>query len=800
MANYEASLLSRLANSETDLLEDVELIDVLNEIKTKSKEVQEKLAEAKEKSIEIAEKREQFRPVASRGAVLYFCIVDLATINWMYSSSLQQFLDLFDYGIYNSQKSPQVKDRVKFIIDCMTYKTYRYINRGLMENDRVTFKLMVCLKILVKEDRLNAGDINLMLKAGSAIDDRNKKFAWLDQKAWLNLLALSRHKFNNDHQPFFKDIIDKMSRNDKDWKAYYMNDTPEVLPVQDYEDKIAAEGIGHFLRLCLIRCFREDRSVLASQRFIRQVLSEEYMAPVNDNLIDMLTESSPNRPILFLLAPGSDPTNNIDELARKKKIAQFKISMGEGMEEPAMLNIDNAQRDGNWVILNNCHLSLDFMAKMEEICNPKDKDVHENFRLWITTEKHNKFPLGLLQMALKVGYEPPKGIYAGMSRTYSTYINGDFLEKVEPYEKWRNIVFCVCFLHSIVYERRKFGPLGFCVPYEFNQSDLEASLTYIENHMNAASLGISQIQWKAIVYMVCEIQYGGRITDAIDREMFSTYGQLWLTQKVFDETGFNFNTLSEFSYFIPDVQEIGKYQEYIHTFPESDDPTIFGLNVSADLTYRINESKKMIDTLIDTAPKSSGGGGGKTKEEEVKDLCASLEKQLPDDFIEVEYKESLSRLAIPKGLSANKNVPLTVFLRQEIEVFQVVIDAVRVTLKDVVLAIDGQIIMTTEILDIINNMFDFRVPTKWLLDATGSVEISWLSPTLGGWMKGLGDRYYQLNNWLLKGRPPSFWLTGFYNQQGFLTCANQEITRQNYDNGWSLDLVKQWFEPQRETI
>jgi dynein heavy chain len=133
-------------------------------------------------------------------------------------------------------------------------------------------------------------------------------------------------------------------------------------------------------------------------------------------------------------------------------------------------------------------------------------------------------------------------------------------------------------------------------------------------------------------------------------------------------------------------------------------------------------------------------------------------------------------------------------------VFQVVIDICRVTLKDVVLAIDGQIIMTTEILDIINNMFDFRVPSKWLLDATGSVEISWLSPTLGGWMKGLADRYFQLNNWLLKGRPPSFWLTGFYNQQGFLTCANQEITRQNYDNGWSLDLVKQWFEPQRETI
>jgi len=50
--------------------------------------------------------------------------------------------------------------------------------------------------------------------------------------------------------------------------------------------------------------------------------------------------------------------------------------------------------------------------------------------------------------------------------------------------------------------------------------------------------------------------------------------------------------------------------------------------------------------------------------------------------------------------------------------------------------------MTTEILEIISNMFDFRVPKRWILDATGSVEISWLSPTLGGWMKGLSDRYY----------------------------------------------------------
>lgn len=98
----------------------------------------------------------------------------------------------------------------------------------------------------------------------------------------MNVLALSRHKFNQDHQPFFKDIADKMSRNEKDWKAFIFEAEPENVPVQDYEDKIAAEIIGHFLHLCLIRCLREDRMVLASGKFIRRVLGDEYMAPVTD--------------------------------------------------------------------------------------------------------------------------------------------------------------------------------------------------------------------------------------------------------------------------------------------------------------------------------------------------------------------------------------------------------------------------------------------------------------------------------------------------------------------------------------
>lgn len=113
-------------------------------------------------------------------------------------------------------------------------------------------------------------------------------------------------------------------------------------------------------------------------------------------------------------------------------------------------------------------------------------------------------------------------------------------------------------------------------------------------------------------------------------------------------------------------------------------------------------------------------------------------------------------------------MPLNIFLNQEIQRFQIILNIVKQTLDDMSLAIDGAIIMTSDLIESINAIFDFRVPKKWLFDPTGG-EISWLIPSLSGWIKGLMDRHFQLNQWLTTKRPLSFWITGFFNPQGFLT-------------------------------
>jgi dynein heavy chain len=57
--------------------------------------------------------------------------------------------------------------------------------------------------------------------------------------------------------------------------------------------------------------------------------------------------------------------------------------------------------------------------------------------------------------------------------------------------------------------------------------------------------------------------------------------------------------------------------------------------------------------------------------------------------------------------------PLNIFLRQEIDRMQRVISIVRTTLSDLKLAIDGTIIMSENLRDALDNMFDARVPNTW---------------------------------------------------------------------------------------
>jgi len=104
----------------------------------------------------------------------------------------------------------------------------------------------------------------------------------------------------------------------------------------------------------------------------------------------------------------------------------------------------------------------------------------------------------------------------------------------------------------------------------------------------------------------------------------------------------------------------------------------------------------------------------------------------------------------------------------------------------VLLAIKGEVVLTTELQQAMDAIFNASVPRSWLYTPGGD-EFSWLLSKLGGWMGSLVDRDNQLRSWLLDKEPAAYWLTGFFNPQGFLTAVKQQVARAHR---WALDGVE----------
>jgi len=323
-------------------------------------------------------------------------------------------------------------------------------------------------------------------------------------------------------------------------------------------------------------------------------------------------------PIVYLLSAGADPTDTVQTYAHKKKKHITCVSMGEGQEPVALRAINSATVEGMWVMLQNCHLGLPFMEGLEDLLGKIHvaETTLPDFRLFITCEPNPKFPIGLLQLAVKVTCQPPSGLRAGLMRSYTVIVDQDRLERVET-AQWRVLVYALCFQHSVVQERRKYGAMGWCVPYEYNDGDISACLLFLERHLYQGALS-----WPTLQYMVAEVQYGGKITDNNDRRLFSTYANQWLTSAT-TKPGFAFRpseTLqkieNDFAYGTPPGDTHDDYAAFAKTLPSVDSPEVFGLHPNAELAFQTAGVRNLLATILETQPKGGGSsGGGPTREE-----------------------------------------------------------------------------------------------------------------------------------------------------------------------------------------
>ena len=151
------------------------MISVLQETKTTAAEVNKKLEIAAETETKINIAREEFRPVAARGSILYFLIVEMSNVSPMYQTALKQFLGIFDSSVTKSKPTHIVQKRIENIIEFLTKAVWKYTSRGLFEQHKFLFTLLLTLKIDLHLGTVAHKEFLFLLKGGASLNMNSVK-------------------------------------------------------------------------------------------------------------------------------------------------------------------------------------------------------------------------------------------------------------------------------------------------------------------------------------------------------------------------------------------------------------------------------------------------------------------------------------------------------------------------------------------------------------------------------------------------------------------------------------------------
>ncbi|KAJ3224818.1 Dynein heavy chain 2, axonemal [Clydaea vesicula] len=731
------------------LLDDAKLVNTLQSSKSTAEEVTQQLvvSEQTEKRIDTA--REAYRPCAQRASILYFVLNDLAQIDPMYQFSLDSYIDLFDKSITKSKRLEEINERISSLNEYHTYAVYKTTCRGLFEEHKRLFSFQMTVKILEATNKINKDEYDFFLRGGQVLDkdaQMTNTSDWINETAWDNITEL-------ENLPAFSGLPSAIEQGERDWKIWFMSAEPESSPLPgEWENKL-----NDLQRMLVVRSLRPDRVIFCGQNFVANNLGAKFIDPPILDVNDIFNDSSPKIPLIFVLSPGVDPTIGLTQLAHKKGMGErfSYVSLGQGQSPKATQLIEQGLRNGNWVFLANCHLSISWMPLLDKMIeNIGLENPHPDFRLWLSSSPHPSFPISILQTSIKMTTEPPKGLKANLSRLFSNFNQDTFCKTQKP-EVYQKLLFSLSFFHAVLLERKKFLTLGWNITYDFNDSDFDVC----ENLLAVLLDEYTEIPWDALKYLISEANYGGRITDDWDRRVSKSYINGLFCDEALSTPQYKVCTMA--NYFIPDSTEIQFFKDYISSLPQTEKPEVFGQHPNADIASQIKESSNLLSSLLSLQPTITAGKGT-SREEKVLSISADILKKLPED---IDYESTYK--AFKHDMS-----PLNVVLLQEISRYNALLQSIRKSLGELQNGIKGIIVMSPELEETFSYIFASLVPPLW------SKAYFTLKP-LASWTRDLIQRIEFFNEWSKGNEPKTFWLGGFTFPTGFLTAVLQKTARRN---------------------
>ncbi|KAJ1515292.1 Dynein heavy chain 7, axonemal [Coelomomyces lativittatus] len=754
LQEIEDKILEILSSSKGNILEDETAIQVLSSSKELSKTITEKQAIAEKTERQIDSVRSGYKPIAAHSSVLFFCIAALANIEPMYQYSLPWYINLFISSIENSEKSNDLDKRLGNLRKYFTESLYSNVCRSLFEKDKLIFSVMLTVTIMKAENNLNMDEWNFFLSGGMGVDHNpqpNPDPSWISESIWTDLSKLKR-------LPGFEDLLNVIKVQLVEFKKLFDSSNPHEIPLPGG----LHTSLTTFQRLLVLKCLRMDKVVPALQNFIIERMGRRYIEPPPFDLSSSFMDSTSTTPLIFVLSPGADPMTALLKFADDKKMNSNRlnsISLGQGQGPIAAKMISKAITEGSWIVLQNCHLAVSWMTTLEKICEDLNPETtNRDFRLWLTSYPSEKFPVTILQNGVKMTNEPPKGLKANILKNYLTDPISDknFQEGCSKQPVFEKMLFSLCFFHSIVQERRQFGPIGWNIPYEFNDTDLRISSRQLRNFLNE----YKDIPYAALIYLTGHCNYGGRVTDDKDRRTLLSLLSLYYNPAVIE--GENVALSASGTYRIPTST---KYQDcitYIKSLPLESKPEVFSLHENADISRNLLETENLLRCILLTQENTEGSGGSNNAESLVYDLASDMLSKIPPVFnipniqekYPVMYNESMNTVLIQECIRF-KNLMV------------VVIDS----LKNIQKALKGLVVMSSDLEDVNRSLLNGKIPSMWSSKSYPSMK------PLAGYFQDFLARLAFFRQWIEEGPPIVYWVSGFFFTQSFLTGVLQNFAR-----------------------
>ncbi|KAJ3312837.1 hypothetical protein HDV04_002647 [Boothiomyces sp. JEL0838] len=755
LLELEDALLSRLSAAEGNFLGDTALVENLEITKVTAIDIEQKVEEAKRTEKKINETRELYRPVAARSSLLYFLLNDLWQIHPMYQYSLNAFKVVFKNAINRAEPSEELKERVRNLIDSITYMVFVYTTRGLFERDKLIFTAQMTFQILLAAQDIDFVELDFLLR-GPRVIGAVSTLDWLSQASWGMIKALSNLEV-------FRSLASDIEGSSKQWKKYCENEIPEneKLP-QEWKNKSPLQ------KMCILRCLRPDRMTYAVKNFIGLKMGDRYIMSARVPIAQSFLESGPATPIFFILSPGVDPVKEVEVLGKSYGVSEdlgnfHNVSLGQGQEVIAEQKLDLAYKNGGWVMLENIHLVAKWLPILEKKLEALSVGANPSFRVFLSAEPAGDpafhiIPISILQASIKITNEPPTGMQANIHRALDNFTQ-ESIERCSKDAEFRTILFALCYFHAVVLERRKFGTQGWNKGYPFSTGDLMISTDVLYNYLET----FSKVPWTDLRYMFGEIMYGGHISDDWDRILCSSYLDVYIREEML-EGGFELAP----GFVAPPTSDYKDYHRYIDENLPPESPNLYGLHPNAEIGVLSKMADKMFKTILEMQPGDTSGGGGASKEEKVKAFLDEIMEKLPDSF---NVQELMARV--------EERTPYISVALQECDRMSMLTTEIRRSLKELELGLKGDLTISENMEMLMNSLFMNEIPVRWDKLAYPSMQ------PLGAWYGDLLQRIRELEQWVAEFALPSVvWMSGLFNPQSFLTAIMQTTARKNE---WPLD-------------